>query len=85
MIEMLIEVEDENDNPPVFVPVPTASVTESSAAGRALTRVPYSASHVYTRLFRACAFILFNDINELTVKQVGERRHCEKQQPRLFS
>ncbi|XP_059922419.1 desmoglein-2.1-like [Gadus macrocephalus] len=32
-IELMIEVEDENDNPPVFVPVPAARVIESSPAG----------------------------------------------------
>ncbi|CAL8395375.1 unnamed protein product [Boreogadus saida] len=31
-IELMIEVEDENDNPPVFVPVPAARVIESSPA-----------------------------------------------------
>lgn len=33
-IDLRFDVEDENDNPPVFVPVPPATVNESSPAGK---------------------------------------------------
>lgn len=40
-IDLRIEVEDENDNPPVFMPIPVARVNESSPPGRTLTSVLY--------------------------------------------
>lgn len=38
-IDLKFEVEDENDNPPVFAPVPPAKVKESSPPGKTLFSV----------------------------------------------
>lgn len=39
-IDLRFDVEDENDNPPVFVPVPPATVKEASPPGKACRFLP---------------------------------------------
>lgn len=52
-IDLRFDVEDENDNPPVFVPVPPATIKESSPAGKICCFLPQHSEYNTT----LCSFL----------------------------